>query len=96
MMWTDNPEEDYDRYLARPEASHPKCDECGEPIEDEYLFDVDGQILCEGCFGEIYGHTDEPRACEQCGKYDDFYFIIGDRLYCEQCARHEFRRPNYG
>lgn len=27
----------------------PKCDHCGKPIQDEHLFDIYGEILCECC-----------------------------------------------
>ena len=30
-------------------AKRPKCECCGEPIQDEHLFDVGGDIFCEEC-----------------------------------------------
>ena len=27
----------------------PKCSDCGEPIEDEYYYEVDGKIYCDRC-----------------------------------------------
>ena len=32
----------------------PKCDFCGEPIQDEYLYDIDGEIYCEECMKEHF------------------------------------------
>lgn len=34
------------------EAKCPVCDICGETITDIYYYDVDGDIMCEGCFDE--------------------------------------------
>ena len=30
-------------------AKRPICEECKEPIQDEYLFDFDGEYVCEEC-----------------------------------------------
>ncbi len=41
-----------DRYEARQTsalARCPKCDCCGERIQDDYLFDIDGDLYCEEC-----------------------------------------------
>jgi formylmethanofuran dehydrogenase subunit E len=32
----------------------PKCSCCGEPIIDDYLYNLDGEILCEECLKENY------------------------------------------
>ena len=37
--------------------SLPKCDKCDEPIQDDYLFDIGGDIYCEECM------NDEFRVC---------------------------------
>ena len=38
----------YDRE-AEYEESLPTCDCCGEPIQDEDLYDFDGVLICEEC-----------------------------------------------
>ena len=51
-MRTDDPERDYDRYDAECEDRLdrlPRCIDCGEPIQDEYLYDLNGDIFCEEC-----------------------------------------------
>ncbi len=30
-------------------AKRPKCDICKEPIQDEFLYDMDGVIMCKKC-----------------------------------------------
>lgn len=34
-----------DRWLD----SRPKCDICGDPIQDEFYYDIDGDKYCEKC-----------------------------------------------
>ena len=42
-------------YLER----FPKCDKCRKPIQDDYLFDVSGDIYCEGCMNELFKYCTE-------------------------------------
>lgn len=42
----------HDIYEARQErelAKYPKCDCCDEPITEDILFDIEGDIFCEAC-----------------------------------------------
>lgn len=32
----------------------PVCSSCGEPIQDEYCYQVDSEILCEECMNYAY------------------------------------------
>lgn len=32
----------------------PKCNDCGDAIQEEFIFEVDGEILCEGCMNKRY------------------------------------------
>ena len=51
-MRTDNPLADFDRHDAECEAELerlPKCDYCGKRIQDDYLYDLEGDIVCENC-----------------------------------------------
>lgn len=52
MSYTDNPAADYARYDAAQKAQEdklPKCAYCGEPIQDDFLYDFDGMLICEVC-----------------------------------------------
>jgi formylmethanofuran dehydrogenase subunit E len=52
MYYSNDPIADYSRYDAerqKEEESLPKCDICGEPIQDDYLYDLDGNLVCEEC-----------------------------------------------
>ena len=37
----------------------PVCEECGERIQDEDYYDVDGEILCEKCMRRKYRRKTE-------------------------------------
>ena len=30
----------------------PKCSECGEHIQDEYCYEINGKYICESCMDE--------------------------------------------
>lgn len=32
----------------------PKCEHCGEPIQDEYLFDIGGELYHVECAKELF------------------------------------------
>lgn len=57
MIWTDDPERDaamYDMERQKELDRLPKCDICGEPIQGEVLFDLDGTLVCEECLNNEY------------------------------------------
>lgn len=48
---------DVDRYFARKERElrrRPKCCECGEHIQTEYCFEVNGEYICEDCMNDYH------------------------------------------
>ncbi len=52
MMYSDNPLRDFEQREAEHEAwlaTRPICEECGERIEDDGYFAVDGKIYCKEC-----------------------------------------------
>lgn len=46
--------ERHDREMERRLAARPVCGDCGNPIQDEYWFEVEGEILCEECMHDRY------------------------------------------
>lgn len=46
----------YEEEMAEKEFkdSRPRCEQCGKPITDEYLYDIGGEILCQECMEEQY------------------------------------------
>lgn len=39
--------------------SRPVCDWCREPIQDDYLYHVGGDMLCQSCFDDYVEHIRE-------------------------------------
>ena len=57
MCYSGDPLADFNRYdLERQKEidSLPICDICGEPIMDDYLYDLDGTLVCEDCLKAEY------------------------------------------
>jgi formylmethanofuran dehydrogenase subunit E len=51
-MWTDDPIADFARHDAEQQEELeklPVCSECGEPIQSEYCYEIDGEYICEEC-----------------------------------------------
>lgn len=47
----------YDQYEDEQEKIAdrlPTCDNCGEHIIDDHLYDLDGTIYCESCLNECF------------------------------------------
>lgn len=52
MSFTDNPILDFANYDAEQQEQLeklPVCIECGEPIQDEYCFEINGEYICKEC-----------------------------------------------
>ena len=39
----------HDAYQEERLNSLPQCDECGEPLQDDYCYKIDGEYICEEC-----------------------------------------------
>lgn len=62
MSWTNDPVADFLAYDAEQAAELdklPKCDECGEPIQDETYYEIDGYIYCLECLENFKKWTEE-------------------------------------
>ena len=44
----------YDTEQEKKLAKLPLCDICGEPIQDDYYFEINGERICEDCLTENY------------------------------------------
>ena len=59
---SDDPDVDfarYDREQAQAMSQLRRCDDCGKAIQDDYYFDVDGEILCERCMNRRYRQVND-------------------------------------
>ena len=55
MFRTDDPVADFDRWdeeQQRQLEKLPKCAYCGEPIQDDIYFEINGEPVCEECLIE--------------------------------------------
>lgn len=59
---SDNPIRDFELWDAEQEKSIiklPKCCECDEPIQDDYCYQFDGELICENCLKENHREPTE-------------------------------------
>ena len=45
--------EAHEREQERQRLRYPTCDHCGKTLW-EYIFRIDGEVLCESCLTDIY------------------------------------------
>ena len=60
-MWTDDPIRDFERHDAEQEEwleRLPVCDDCGEHIQDEHYYDINGFKICPDCLKEYEREVD--------------------------------------
>lgn len=56
---TDDPRADFNRWDAEQQSKLdklPKCAECGEPIQTEKCYEVDGGLICADCLENNHMH----------------------------------------
>lgn len=46
--------DDADYARAEAEKELPVCTCCGEPIQDDFYYEIDDEILCEECLKDNY------------------------------------------
>ena len=57
MFYTDDPVKDFDRYDEEQTTKFkqlPLCSYCCDPIIDDYLYEINDEVICEGCINEIF------------------------------------------
>ena len=62
MYRTDDPVRDFESYqrdLDECIERYPICECCGEHIQDEQLYYIDGRYFCEECIEDCHRYTDE-------------------------------------
>lgn len=54
---SEDPNVDFTRYDLEQTSAMSQlrvCDECGKAIQDDYYFDIKGEILCQDCVERLY------------------------------------------
>lgn len=57
MFRSDDPVSDFNRHEREQAAALellPFCDYCNDPIQDEYLYDINGEFICESCLDRLF------------------------------------------
>lgn len=57
MFYTDDPVSDYNRYQEEQEKQLqklPKCSHCCEHIQDEHLYEINDELICEECLKDNF------------------------------------------
>jgi formylmethanofuran dehydrogenase subunit E len=57
MFYSDDPAADFarhDREQTKRLEQLPKCDYCHKPIQDEHYFEINGDVICEGCLNDNF------------------------------------------
>lgn len=52
----------FEAYQAEQDAwleRRPVCTECGEPIQDDFLYDINGDIYCEECMKDVFRRSSD-------------------------------------
>lgn len=52
MFFTDDPLDGYEVETAEQKNAIellPRCSECDQPIQDEFCFVINGEVICESC-----------------------------------------------
>ena len=55
--YTDDPERDAEMYYAEQEEwldKRPECTYCGSRIQDEFLYCINDEIICEDCLNDHF------------------------------------------
>lgn len=63
MYYTDDPIADFHRCDAEKQAEldrQPTCYECGEKIQEDFLYEINGECICERCLKDNHRkHTED-------------------------------------
>ena len=57
MFYSDNPVRDAERWMAAQDqklARRPVCDICGEHIQDDIAYNINGGLVCRDCLENNY------------------------------------------
>ncbi len=52
MFYTDNPVRDAERCMAEQDErleALPVCSECDQHIQDDHLYEINGEYICQSC-----------------------------------------------
>lgn len=62
FSWTDDPVRDAECYAAEQDRALercPKCTICGDPIQDEHLYLINDEFVCQACLDRDFKKSTE-------------------------------------
>lgn len=62
MFYSDNPAADFQRWDSEQERKLrrlPTCYHCGEPIQDDHCFRINGVLYCSDCMNDLFRRDTE-------------------------------------
>ena len=90
--------DNYDMYVAheaamyRYEASRLTCGWCGNPVQDEYGYSIEGETVCPKCMEQWLEdrrewHEESRHICAWCGNIiqDDHLYRVDGETVCPDC-----------
>ena len=66
MWYTDDPVADFSRHDAEQEAQlkkTPVCCYCDEHVQEEFYFEINGEVICETCMDRFFRKDVEDYVC---------------------------------
>ena len=51
--------DNYERAQAKAFEKLPRCSECGKPIQDDFCYCINGELICEECLSEYRRSTED-------------------------------------
>lgn len=51
--------DNYDRAQAKALEKLPRCSECDNPIQDDFCYLINGELICEECLKEYRRSTED-------------------------------------
>ena len=68
MYYSDNPVADFERWdrdQAEKLARLPVCSHCGEPIQDDFCFEINDELFCEDCMKDNFRRSTDNYITEE-------------------------------
>ena len=59
---SDNLDRDIEDFLRSEDKAIerlPRCSECDNPIQDDFCYQINGELICKGCLKEYRVRTEE-------------------------------------
>lgn len=63
---TDDPISDFERHDSEQQSlldKLPECSYCGEKIQDEFCYEINGELICDDCMDEHHRKGVEDCVC---------------------------------